>query len=272
MKVYVEYALVDNFFFDWLLVRLTVKLSRVPVRGFRIFLAAATGAVGAVATALIDGVLAVVAKAGVFLAMTGIGFLNKSPKKTLIAVAIFAFITFAAGGTIIALFNLFNVDYVSSVGLYYSAPVPVGFVGIGLAVFLALLKAIAVQAGRVRKLKKFGCRVKVRLNGVAVDMTGLIDSGNGLTDMGVPVCFVCASAAAKKLKTVVSQSVICGTPPKNLHYVSFSTVSGADKVAVFEPDETTINDVPVRAFFAFSPTRGDGFDCLVNYFLSEEKE
>ena len=271
MKVYVEYALADNLFFDWLLVRLTARLTKIPVRGGRIFLAAAVGAVGAVSAALADGVWAVVAKIAVFVAIVAIAFGKGSIKKTFLAAAVFAFITFAAGGTIIALFNLFKVDYVAGVGLYYLSPVPIGFVGLGALVFLALLRSVAAYVRRVRKIRRFGCKVKVEFNGVAVELVGLIDSGNGLTDKGIPVCFVCSTPASKKLKNLVTQGVISGAPPKNFHYVSFATVSGADEVAVFEADKTTINDLSVRTFLAFSPTHGDGFDCLVNYYLSEEK-
>ncbi len=271
MKVYVEYALADNLFFDWLLVRLTARLTKIPVRGGRIFLAAAVGAVGAVASALTEGVWAVVAKIAVFVAIVAVAFGSRRIKKTFLAAAVFAFITFAAGGTIIALFNLFKVDYVAGVGLYYLSPVPIGFVGLGTLVFLALLRSVAAYVRRVRKIKRFGCKVTVEFNGVAVDLVGLIDSGNGLTDKGIPVCFVCSTPASKKLKNLVTQGVISGAPPKNFHYVSFATVSGADEVAVFEADKTTINDLSVRTFLAFSPTRGDGFDCLVNYYLSEEK-
>ena len=97
MKVYVEYALADNLFFDWLLVRLTARLTKIPVRGGRIFLAAAVGAVGAVASALTEGVWAVVAKIAVFVAIVAVAFGSRRIKKTFLAAAVFAFITFAAG-------------------------------------------------------------------------------------------------------------------------------------------------------------------------------
>ncbi len=270
MKVYLEYVLADNLFFDWLLLFVTAKLTKIKVKTFRIWLGACVGSIGAVGVSLLNGALwGIVAKLILFVSICCVAFATKNVKKWIASSAVFLFLTFVAGGTLIGVFYLFKIDFLAGATLSYVSQVPFGLICLGVLFFLGFLKGFVLEINKQKKLKKFGCRVSLTLFGKTLELQGIFDSGNSLVDGGKPVCFLCICPETKILKELLAQAVCVGRPPKNMHYVDFVTVDGKAQTVVFEADRFCIDGEPKESLLAFGNACGNGFDVLVNLFLTE---
>lgn len=270
MIVYLEYVLADNLFFDWLLLFVTAKLTKIKVKTYRIWLGACVGSIGAVVISLLNGsVWSFVAKIILFVGICSVAFASKNAKKWISSSAVFLFLTFVAGGTIIGVFYLLKIDFLAGTVLSYVSQVPLGLICLGVLCFLGFLKGIVSEINKQKKLKKFGCRVSLTLFGKTLELQGIFDSGNSLVDGGKPVCFLCVCPETKILKDLLAQAICVGCPPKNMHSLDFVTVDGKAQTIVFEADRFCIDGEPRESLLAFGNACGNGFDVLVNLFLTE---
>lgn len=187
MAVYVEYAFLDNFTMDCLLLFCATVTLKITFRWWRVALGALVGTVGALLTVFVDGLLSYLCKALCLFLMcaTVVGFNKKLFWHILLTLAY----TFVTGGAIVGIFNLLRVDYVSENGFFYNAPVPlfVNFLAVAVAAFLCY--SVAVFVKQTKKIAPYLKKVKVNLD-KAYFVTGFCDSGNTVTCEGLPVCFV----------------------------------------------------------------------------------
>jgi len=271
MQVYIEYAFLNNLFFDWLLVFCVKGLTKTKTSKVRLWLSAIVGSVGAILIVLIkSGLMSIMAKVALFLTITAIAFWNGSLKKYCVNCLVFLCLTALLGGMILGFFYLLKVDLTNAQNLYYLANIPFGAFGFGVACFVLATKSFVDYSKTQKKLKNFGCTVTFSLFGKKNELQGLFDSGNSLMQNGIPVCFLCLSKQNAKIKNAVLQSVVSGNPPKNLQYVDFFTVDGKAQALAFEAEDFCIDGVKRQALLAFGKATGVGFDVLVNFYLTEE--
>lgn len=272
MRVYIEYALLDNLFFDWLVLWAADKIVKCRAKRYRLIAGGAVGSVCAVAVALITNkVLSLFLKTVTLFLMTTAAWAGKiSLKKYFSAVLSVVAATFLAGGCVIGIFYLFKIDFAFDSALGYSLKVPIGLLGGGAACFAGLIFAVANQIKKAKKITSLNRKILLTFCGQTAELVGMIDSGNTLTDKGVPVCFLCGTATAKKIKAAAAQSISTGKGGlKNLHFVDFCTVSGNGKSAVFEPDEFKVDGKDFKCLVAFGNAKGDDFDILLNASFAE---
>ena len=188
MSVYVEYAFLDNFTMDFLLLFCAAVTLKIRFRWWRVVLGALVGTLTALATVYIRGFWVYPVKVAclVLMCIVTVGFGKKLFWHILLTCAY----TFLSGGAIVGLFNLFRVDYLTQQGLLYNMPVPlfVYFLGVGLTVFLCY--SIAVFVKQTKKVAPYLKKVKLVLDGKSYTVSGFYDSGNTVSYNGVPVCFV----------------------------------------------------------------------------------
>ncbi len=188
MVVYVEYAFLENFLIDWLILYLATLTARGKKSLLRISFSAAVGGLEAVIFPML--ILPVIAAyavkilGGILLVLLAVK--RESTKKYLVTgIAFFAY-TFVFGGALTAIYSFAQIEYVSGQG-YIVEKVPIGLllstVGI-FAVGVVFLIRYAF-AFRQKQCALISCTLKNGRNSLSVK--GLVDSGNLLYFQGEPV-------------------------------------------------------------------------------------
>lgn len=305
MIVYVDLAFAINLFVDASLLFVTAAVLRVRRRSWRVFAAAAVGSLYAVAT-LFPGTGALrlfVVKwlCSVVMVQMALGAPLARLKgyrewmRLLRHVAAFYAVTFAAGGAVYGLQNLFGarselsglalvhgrIAWWTSIGaLAIVSSVPVG---------LWLVRMALVVGRRLRIGDQHTCDVDLRVGACTVRLRALVDTGNGLTDpiSRTPVAVVRADAVAALLPPALCGPVRSGRDPLRVLYgsaedlgsfsdririVPFRGVGGRDgQLLAFRPDDVVVrmnaaesSVMPLLvAMQAQSLVRTEHYDCLL---------
>ncbi len=187
MEIYIEYALIENFLYDGLLLWLAYRAAKVETKAWKVCVSAGVGAVFAVIYPLLSlplwlGTVCKVA-VGCLLCLLPFPKLRargQMKRYALTAVLFFAF-SFGFGGALLGMYGPLSLG----------EKIPSWLVLIGFAC-LSLLGIYLVKK-LYRKRRVYGlcypCRLWIE-NGAA-EALGFYDSGNLATHQGVPVCFVC---------------------------------------------------------------------------------
>lgn len=223
MTVYIEYALLENFILDGLLLYLAVRIAHGEVIPLRLLLAAIVGA----GEALLFPVLAlplwcsylVKILGGVVLASIAV----KGVKRSVFVSIAFFLLTFALGGLLTAAYSFFGVSYEEGNGfLVERAPVALVFGAAG--VFAVLVGETARRFFRFGKEERSITPCTLEHGGRTVRWRGLADSGNLLEFRGRGVC-VCSAAAIFAL---------FGRGAREVGRIRVETVNGEKESPVFE--------------------------------------
>lgn len=186
MKIYVEYAWLENFILDGVLLWLALRAGKTPIRVFRLCISAGLGGVFAIVFPLLA--LPFWAK---YLLKFSVGFLlcllayppikrKKEWGRYALTVSFFFVFTFLFGGVLLGVFQ----------EIFPSQKVPTLWVMLG---FLIISIFIVYFIGKIYQKKKiygfvYACRISNGKNLRKVD--GFLDSGNTATWKGLPVCFL----------------------------------------------------------------------------------
>ena len=228
MEVYVEYALAENFCMDFFVLFAAKAATKNAAGARRIALASCAGAVFAVLFPLagLNGWLAAAVKilSGGLMCLAAGTFarIRDYVKFSLV----FAGLTFALGGALIAIFSLADIEYDAGRGFILSS-VPVG---IPLFAALAMCAAAKKLASRfVRTTAKCAVICRIYAGQCHITLPAFFDSGNRVYRFGSPVCVISKSGASKltdisRIKDSVTVHTVAGD--KNLPLFT------ADKVEI----------------------------------------
>ncbi len=185
MTVYIEYAFLQNFLLDGVLVWLSLKGSKTPIKWRKILFSSLFGAVFAVCYPLLglSRALGLVLKisAGILLCMLAFGRLKSKREWGRFGIfsALFFCLSFAFGGAIFSGAQYFSGEWIKTL------LTPLCFLlltAASLFLFQKLYKKRAVWQ------HVYECKV---ISGrKSVSALGFLDSGNMVTKNGVPVCFL----------------------------------------------------------------------------------
>lgn len=239
MNVYIEYAFLDNFSMDCLILYLATSSLKLPVKRCRILLGATVGSVTALLTVNIVGAFLYVAKTLSLLLMciATVGFGKKLFWHILTTCAY----TFALGGGIVGLFNLSQNSFVG--GVIYQSDVPLFCYFFAILIVFVIAKLLIVYAKDVRKIVPNLAKCQVILDG-EFNVTAFYDSGNTATCYGLPLCFV-----GKKFADVFAKRLLSG----NTKQVQISTVSGSCTVVATQ-GKLILHGVTHDVYFAIAKT------------------
>ena len=248
MQVYAEYALIENFCMDYVLL-FSAKAATKNVCGYRrLAIASALGACFAViyplfnlnaawgiAVKIVSG-LAICAIAGKYTRV--VGYVKFT--------AVFTALTFMLGGALIAIFSLTGASYQSGGGFILSS------VPIGIPLFFALILSVAISKAAKKFISgnakgEYACTVKLGEKSAAC--TGFYDSGNRVYCGGKPVSIIPKEVAEKLIDTQGIKT-----------FVDIHTVAGKGKIAVFCADSLVLESDNIKrelrgAMFGVSPQR-----------------
>lgn len=260
MTVYFEYAFLENFMLDGLLLYLALRCARAKIAPLRLLLAAAVGGGEALLFPLVAlplPLLYLVKFAGGTL--LPIVATKGGLKLTFFSACAFFALTFVLGGLLVALYSFFGVPYVEGEG-YLVEGAPVALVLAAAGIFLAVgVKAIgAFYRFRARKKELLPCRVTVGER--TVRWTGLSDSGNRLSFRGKPVCVVSALGAL---------ALFSGYPP--VGRLRISTVSGSRVSPVFVCDRLELcGKVSEKVYFTVGDIGSREYSVILHTSLEEQ--
>ncbi|MCH5157209.1 MAG: sigma-E processing peptidase SpoIIGA [Clostridiales bacterium] len=187
MNIYIEYVVADNMVIDTLLIWMATVTLRIPYKKYRMFLGGAVGTACAVVSVYITGFWTYLFKTAclVLMCIVAVGFGKKLFWHILLTTAY----TFVLGGAITGLFNLFNVDYLTSSGEFYQMRVPLFVYVLAVALAGFICYSVVTYVRQVKKISPHLAKIVVKLD-KNYNLSGFIDSGNTLTHEGLPVCFV----------------------------------------------------------------------------------
>ncbi len=185
MTVYIEYAFLQNFLLDGVLLFLAFFALKIPLSWGRLLLSASVGGVASLAFPLLQMAtpLSIIFKIAVGLLLPLLAFSKLSTKKQwgqyLWAAGFFLGLTFLFGG---ALTGVMQTLSLSALPFY---AVLIGFL------FLTFFALLLVQKWYEQKsLHALLYDCVILANGKKVKARGFWDSGNRATKGGIPVCFL----------------------------------------------------------------------------------
>lgn len=239
MNVYIEYAFLDNFSMDCLILYLATSTLKLSVRWRRILLGATVGSVTALLTANLCGAFLYLAKTLALLltCIATVGFGKQLFWHILTTCAY----TFALGGAIVGLFNLSQNSFVG--GVIYQSDVPLFCYFFAILIVFVIAKLLIVYAKDVKKIVPNLAKCQVVLDG-EFNVTAFYDSGNTATCYGLPLCFV-----GKKFADIFAKRLLSG----NTKQVQISTVSGSCTVVATQ-GKLILQGVTHDVYFALSKT------------------
>ncbi len=231
MQVYIEFAFLENFLLDGVLLYLALACARLKVSAWRLILASAVGAIEAIVFPLISmpawAAYLVKILGGTLLALIAA---RGRPKQICIAAALFFLLTFALGGLLTAVYSFFGIAYEEGAG-YLVEQAPVGLVIGGAAMFAILTVCAAKTLYRYRKHQKNILPCVVAVGEREVRWKGFADSGNNLFFHGDPVCVTSAIA----LLALYGKEKM-----REAGRMEISTVNGGREAPVFTCDRLDI--------------------------------
>lgn len=187
MVIYIEYAFLENFFFDGTLLTLALFASKTKIRYWRILLSACIGAVFAILFPLLRlpdffGAIFKIT-VGFLLCMLAFGRLKTKKEwgRYALTSVFFFCLSFGFGGTLLGIYGQFGeISYrMPSVAVVFGFAVLSGF---------AVLLIRKLYARRTIFQNVYPC--KIRNGEKCIQAQGFLDSGNLAMKDGVPVCFL----------------------------------------------------------------------------------
>ena len=185
MIVYVEYAFLQNFFFDGALLCLSFVACKVPIKWGKIVFSATCGGI----FALLYPLLRLPIFLGLFFKIA-VGFLlcllaferiknKKEWGRYALSAVLFFLLTFTFGGALTALQTALNVSILPKT--------------LVICAFFALCAVVGMVLAKLYQKKRLYAYIypcKMHANGKEKALQGYIDSGNLASKDGLPVCFL----------------------------------------------------------------------------------
>ena len=235
MNVYVEYVIVDNFIFDYILLALTLKGGSCNVNKKRILLACVFATFFAVIFPFIKFHELILFGLKIVLAFSTVALAGRFAtfKEYFLKVNKFLLLTFLFGGAIYGIFSLIEIDYNF---LYGTSN---GLIPLGVLLALAFLlygvfNKVIAKLFQKRLIYPFVCECVLYCKGQILRTKAFLDSGNHLVfNSCYPVCIV-STALAKRL---VISGIIEG---EEIGRISINTVAGNSNVKIYEIERMQI--------------------------------
>lgn len=235
MKVYVEYAVIDNFVMDYLLLRLAVlgksKNSSIKKR----VLSALVGTVFAVYLPLFDLALVPSIALKILAAAVMVYFVCEysSYKEYFIRLLLFFLYTAVFGGIIYGFCSVAGIYY-DPLGNVFGGNVPLSVLLIAGAVIFLLCYKGYFAIFRRRQVLPFIRQCVLFSDGQKIDTVGFIDSGNSIMSGDECVC-VASKSLAEKL-------FICGAAggAKCMRKIPFKTAGGFAEMEIYSFDKLVV--------------------------------
>ena len=227
MEIYIEYAFIENFLFDGVLLSLALFATRTKLVWWRILLSACMGAVFAIFFPLLRlpkflGTLLKIA-VGCLLCMIAVERLKTKKEwgRYALSCVFFFCLSFGFGGALLGVYGQFDHGY---------ARIPSMLVFFGFSV---------LSGGAVWLIRKLYQRKRIFQsiypcvvgNGeVAIQTQGFLDSGNLAMKNGLPICFV----SIELFYELFSEEILSKGDGQVCDEMQIRTMSGVKTVSIYQ--------------------------------------
>lgn len=236
MQVYIEYAFLDNFIMDFILLKISLKCAKIKTSIFRLCISSFIGTVLTIILSLFTFkgwvLFALKILLGLLIAFLGGNYIKI--KDYLLSVIFFFLFTFLSGGAIIALFNLSGIDYNSYFVLNYNSILPIGVTFLMVYLFTKGFTLLVESIIKNKEKENFYRKCEIVINGKKLKVIGYIDTGNNLYDnfSGLPV--IIAS------KSLIKKLYINNALPNTYKNIMVETINGSSTIKIFYIDKLMI--------------------------------
>lgn len=185
MVVYVEYAFLENFFFDGALLCLALVASKAPLMRWRIVFAAACGGFFALIYPLLTmpSWCALTLKIAVGFLLCFLAFgrikMKKDWGRYALSAGLFFALTFAFGGALTGLQTALDLTALPQFAIVF-----------GFCVLCVAASVLIAKIYKKRRLHAYIYPCKVFAGDKMQELQGYFDSGNLASKKGLPVCFI----------------------------------------------------------------------------------
>lgn len=281
--IYGDILFIVNFSMDFLALYITSRLLHRDAHILALVTASGIGGVYGVVSLFTTGnrFIGIMINTAVALLLCFIVFGWNGIARLMRSTLVFYGVSFLMGGVMTALFNLANeglkrrgVVINGDMNTLYSGISPVSFCLVGLvSVCFTYLYARLTKGAKAKKLTK----LKISYKGKSVDIDGLCDSGNLLSEpIGSLPCVVCSFEAVKPIipgglipffreKNVGLLQFVDSEFAKKARIIPMHSVGGSGILCGFIPDGVWVNGEKKRLCIACDPSAENyaDFDAII---------
>lgn len=184
MVLYAEYVFLENFIMNFIILSLTAKFGKAIHKKLQLVVASSVGALYAfiIFFPSLYFLFSIIMKVACSMLIIVIAFTPYRFKDFFRLLGIFYLITLIFGGAGIALFYFTNFNGIISNGVFYITSISVKNIIISCGIGYILINFCWGYIQRQFIKEKVLMRVKILLMDDIVEVTGLVDTGNSLTD------------------------------------------------------------------------------------------
>ncbi|NMO94770.1 sigma-E processing peptidase SpoIIGA [Paenibacillus lemnae] len=238
--VYIDLIFLVNLLIDGVLLALTAWMRRLNPRKWRLFLSAVTGAMYVVMMFVpeLGFLFTFLVKFGLSLIMLWIAFGFVSLQSFLRNLGAFYMVNFAAAGGIIGFHyfmqssgDLFNgIWFTASGGLTFELKVSFWFMCIALFAVIMIFRAVQTTRRQVEQRETLLGQVTVEMGETTITCTGLLDTGNQLSDPLTRIPVMVMEASLWKDILPASWRTRLGEPDKWIMELDGETFAWQDRL------------------------------------------
>lgn len=236
--IYIDILIILNVYVNFFLLKITSSFTHSPLKTWRCIASSLYGSIYSLLILIpdINGIIVTVIKfaAAVTIIMTAFGIHGK--KRLLLNTVAFFSANFILAGTVYAVYSWFSPEFMHMENSYFYIDFSITILLVTTAAMYLAISVIRRFSFRISAESADYC-VSVRYRDRFVQLSGLADTGNVLTDLftGVPVV-VCDPDSFPDI------SVMSDKVPKGFRLLPCSTVGGNGMIPAFRPDEVIISD------------------------------
>ena len=234
MQIYVEYLIIDNFIFDYLLLLLASYKKIASVKKGKVVFSAVIGTIIAILFPLlkINEFILFLLKICIAFLLVFLAYGYKNFTFYFSLVVRFVILTFLFGGSIYGIASLCGINYAFLYGTS-SCIIPLGLLVSIAVVLYYLFKNFINRIYSKGFLASYSCYCKIYMGGKCVDACGYFDSGNHATYKNNPVCFSSYTLNKKLFERAFFANLPIGE-------IELITATGKEMVSVYKFDKLEI--------------------------------
>lgn len=184
MIVYAEYVFLENFIMNYIILSLTGKFAKYPTKRTKLILGSSLGALYAfiIFFPSLYFLFSILMKVACSMLIIILSFTPYRFKDFFRLIGIFYLITLVFGGAGFALFYFTSFNGIVSNGIFYMTNISVKNIFISCGIGYILIQFCWGYIQKQLSKEKILMNVRIKINDEIVDIKGIVDTGNSLTD------------------------------------------------------------------------------------------
>ncbi len=236
--IYIDVLIILNVYVNFFLLKITSSFTHFPLKTWRCIASSFYGSIYSLLILIpdISETIVTIIKLAAAVTIIMIAFGIHGKKRLLLNTAAFFSANFILAGTVYAVYSWFSPEFIHMENSYFYIDFSITILLVTTAIMYLAILLIRRFSFRINS-ESGEYRVSIRYRDKFIQLSGLADTGNVLTDLftGVPVV-VCDSDSFPDI------SVMPDKIPKGFRLLPCGTVSGNGMLPVFRPDEVIISD------------------------------